>query len=555
MDIAARLPFSAVRPLDALRDMKQQALSAACGSPFYNWLLSSSAPPSQLAVRLADPWTGNADAGRQMCRGFFPCNGTSFRFYDDVWEDAESHPEAFDALHSFTWLRDLRSLGGDQSRRLARHLVDRWMETHDRWEARTWRPDLLGQRITMWLAFYDFFCGSADEEFQKRYFGSLTRQARHLSRSLPSGLVGIPLLRAARGLVYAGLSFPGREAWVLDGFETILKEIPHQFLSDGGHVSRSPQQLAEGTQILLDLRYALGRAGLPVPESIQHAIDRAGQGLKFFRYGDKKLGLFHGGQEGDVCLLDSVLSQIAGPSRPLRALPESGFERASVGRALLMFDVSSVPEKPYDGNAHSAPLSFEFSYGRERIFTNCGSHPVHEEWRQVLRHTAAHTALTLGGRPAHDLHENGGVGRRHRSIECIRAETRDTCLLDATHDAYASLNGVSHRRRLYLCDRGNDLRGEDTLFADLAPESSADIAIRFHMHPRVLVSLVKEGEEALLRLPSGLGWKFFIVGGQLSLENSIYLGSGGRPVKTKQLVIRARMDADRLQLKWALQRE
>jgi uncharacterized heparinase superfamily protein len=557
MDLALPLSSSFVKqPVQLWHDVRQQVRQAACGSPFYNWLLSSSAPPSQLAVRLADPWTGNQDAGRKMCCGFFPVGeGGGFRFYDDVWDDAVNHPDAFDALQGFSWLRDLRALGGDQPRRLARYLVDRWMNAHDRWDALSWRPDLLGQRVAMWLAFYDFFCGSADEEFQKRYFASLVRQARHLSRSMSGDLSGVPLLQAAKGLIYAGLSFPGREAWILDGFEVVLREIPVQFLSDGGHVSRSPQQLAEATRILLDLRYALGRAGLPVPEAVQHAVDRAGQGLKFFRYADKKLGLFHGGQEGDTAMLDSVLSQIAGPSRPLRSLPESGFERVSLGRSLLMFDVSSVPDAPYDGFAHSAPLSFEFACGRDRIFTNCGSHAVHPEWQQVLRHTAAHTAVTLGGRPAHDIHEHGGLGRRHRRIDCARVDTRDTCLLDAAHDAYARLSGISHRRRLYLCDRGNDLRGEDTLFADLAPSSPQEVAVRFHLHPRVMVSLAKDGEEVLLRLPSGIGWRFFAVGGKLSLENSIYLGNGIKPVKTRQIVLGAEMKSDRLQLKWALQRE
>ena len=45
------------------------------------------------------------------------------------------------------------------------------------------------------------------------------------------------------------------------------------------------------------------------------------------------------------------------------------------------------------------------------------------------------------------------------------------------------------------------------------------------------------------------------IGGTLDLDNSIYLGEGVTPRKTKQLVIRGTMDSDHQQFKWALQRE
>ena len=114
---------------------------------------------------------------------------------------------------------------------------------------------------------------------------------------------------------------------------------------------------------------------------------------------------------------------------------------------------------------------------------------------------------------------------------------------------------ASHINAVYLSDQGLDIRGEDTLSCDLAPEDALDVTLRFHLHPRALVSLVQEGQEALIRLPSGLGFRFFAVGGTLTLDNSIYLGTGLKPIKTKQLVVTSRMIEANHQLKWALQRE
>ena len=536
-----------------LQDWRKQAETAAHGSNIYNWLLSSGSLPRQFAVKMIDPWPGNIEIGRTMCKGLFTSGGASIPFAHNLWDEIDQYPQWSNQLHGFTWLRDLRALGGDTSRRLARQMVDQWMANNDRWDASIWKADILGQRITMWLSTYDFFCGSADERFQERYIGSLMRQTKHLSRVFPEGLEGLPLLRAGKGLIFAGLAFPGREQWAIQGFDAVLAALPKLILKDGGHASRSPQQLVETLQIMLDLRCALYRSNYPVPEILQKTIERAGQALKFFRYGDKKLGLFHGGQEGDTVVLDTMQAQIISTGKPETTLRESGFERASVGRSIMMLDTGSIPEGTYNRSHHSAPLAFEFSYGRDRIFTNCGGHPSNPDWQQVLRHTAAHNALTINGRPVHDFHEDGSIIRQHAPIDCTRVDTKETCLLDATHDGYGRA-GVTHRRRFYISNQGHDLRGEETLTAKKIPSKPRQIDVRFHLHPSAQVSLDKEKGEALIKLPGGTSWRFYGVGGELKLESSIHFASGIRPAKTQQLVISSSMAEATLQLKWALQR-
>ncbi|PZP55291.1 MAG: heparinase [Micavibrio aeruginosavorus] len=545
----------AEKPIALIHDLKRATSTAAHSSKFYHWLLSSGEAPSAIAVKMIDPWPGDAENGRALCRGLFKCEGSTLAFSGDFWFEAEDHPHLRLKCHEFSFLRDLRAAGGDQARKLARHMVDGWIGDYDRWDADIWRADIIGERISYWLSFYDFFCGSADEDFQARYYASLTKQAKHLSRALPGSLKGVALLKAAKGLAFAGFSFPGRESWILQAFEIILAEIPQQILSDGSHASRSPKALADTLQILLDLRCGLNRASLPVPEIIQHAIDRAGQALRFFRYADKKLALFHGGQEGDITLMDALQTQSASVGKAMKSLPEAGFERVQLGRSLLMLDTASIADSPCDMTMHSSPLSFEFAYGKERIFVNCGGHPSAFEWQQVLRHTAAHTALTLDDRPAHDFKSDGHIARRHGKIKVMRNESREHCLLDATHNAYVSINGISHRRRIYLGDQGLDLRGEDTLTAEIIPTHAMPAIARFHLHPRVLATVIKDGEEVILRLPSGAGWKFSCVGAKLSLENSIYLGSGAKPVKTRQLVLSTCIKTETTQIKWALQKE
>lgn len=537
-------------------DLKQHVEVATCKSQFYHWLISSNHSPRHLAIKLVDPWPGDADMGRAICRGHIVAGGIDIRFYNDLWSELPHMSRAALQLHDFSFLRDLRAAGGDVARRVARYLVEEWLATHDRWDKDTWHAPLLGTRLTHWLSHHDFFVTNASDDFHDRVIGSVVKQARHLSRILPHQTGGIDVLKAAQGLICAGLSLPNREAWVVQGFEIVLRELPLQILSDGGHVSRNPESTAQILKLMLELRCALNRAGLPVPEILQQSLDRAGQALRFFRYADKKLALFNGGTLGDVGLMDWLQTQIPSSPRALRQLPVTGYERVSIGRGLLTIDVGGCPpDNPYAQTVHASPLSFEFCFGKERIFTNCGAHPYHPEWQQVLRHTAAHNAATLNGASVEMVRANGTLAPTRGKIKCDRQETRDTCLLDLSHESFLRSHNITYRRRLFLSDQGHDLRGEENFATDIAPLSPPHVAIRFHVHPRVVISPIQDrDDEVLLQAPNGIAFRFFVVGAKLNLESSVFFGSAEEAGKTRQLVVETTLDGTHHQVKWALQR-
>ncbi|MBI2233948.1 MAG: heparinase II/III family protein [Micavibrio aeruginosavorus] len=540
--------------LKLISDIRHKATAAAYGTAFYQWTLGGSLP-ERLAVIPPDPWPGDAANGRMMCHDVFTFQGEQLPSPGGDFEPSGATPAWLAHIHSFEWLRDLRALGGDTGRRQARAMVMAWIDRYGMWHENAWRPDLTGRRVAMWIALHDFFAASADDVFQTNYLTVLLRQARHLSRAVPGTLGGMGLLHALRGLAYAGLAFEGREQWLEQSLTLLAHETKKQILSDGGHVSRNPAQVLEAMRLYIDLRSALQAAQYPVPEFIQHAIDRMAQAMRFLRTADRGFALFNGAQEGDRTLMDMVQMIANAHGRVLRSLPETGYERLSIGRSLLIVDTGRAPVWPHDEQAHAAPLAFEFSYGKERIFTNCGTHPTDPHWQDALRGTAAHNTAGIDHKNACEIRKDGHFGRRTRNVVVTREDVQGAGLIDSVHDGYVPMSGISHRRRLYLSDQGHDLRGEETLTCSVGLSKAVDVTLRFHLHPRVLVSLVRGKKDALLRLPGGSGWRFTPAGGLLSLENSVYLGEGGRPRKTKQIVLSASMDRDLCQLKWALQRE
>lgn len=529
-------------------------------SPLYNWSLGGTVP-TKLIFSPCDLWPGDADNARWLVySGAFTIGGDRLELHNAQWHPKDVSAAWLEHIHGFEWIRDLRSLGGHQGRQAARYMIENWIHNHQSWDELTWRSDILGRRLGNWLAGYDFFGESADAEFQELFLDSIVRQVRHLGRALPGLLTGLPLLYAIKGLAYGGLTLEGRENYLELALHLLDEQIDKQILSDGGHISRNPQELLEAIRILIDIRSALRQGGYPAISKIQHGLDRAVPALRFFRHGDGRFALFNNCQENNADILKNSVMQAGSRARTLNSLPHSGYERVSMGRTLLLADVGKPPVWPHDKDAHIAPLSFELSHGRERIFVNCGTHPTDEKWQDALRSTPAHNTLIIDDRNMCDLHKDGSHVHRPKTIivdrdDKLKTNKKDMVLIDACHDGYVPVNGITHRRRFYMADKGHDFRGEDNLTCAVGLGTPHDIAIRFHLHPKVTVSLIKGGEEALIRLNNGTGWRFTIIGGTLDLENSVYLGQGIRPRKTKQLVIRGQMEEDHRQFKWALQLE
>ena len=106
--------------------------------------------------------------------------------------------------------------------------------------------------------------------------------------------------------------------------------------------------------------------------------------------------------------------------------------------------------------------------------------------------------------------------------------------------------GAVHRRRLYMAESGEDVRGEDVVEAP----TPQPFTLRFHLHPDVNVNLQQDGEAVLLRLRSGGGWRLRADGARISLEESIYLG-GHEPRRSEQVVLTGYADGPQ-QVKWAI---
>ena len=137
-----------------------------------------------------------------------------------------------------------------------------------------------------------------------------------------------------------------------------------------------------------------------------------------------------------------------------------------------------------------------------------------------------------GARPAGAAADGRAEGDRRRR----RSETAQGWMVEASHDAYVPEFGLSPRAPDHAVAPGPD--GDGRRPAGARPGASrqrSPFAVRFHIHPDVRMSRL-EGGAILLKLPGGEGWRFRAGGGELDVEESIYLG-GEAVRRAEQLVV------------------
>lgn len=514
--------------------------------------------PDAPARAFKDLWPGEAARGQWLVGGELEVAGTRHPLLPGTpdlagigWAPADGPLPWRAAAHGFSWLRDLRALGTDEARVRGRDLAHDWLE-HGAAQDLAQAPEVAGGRISAWLGHWDFLAATADDGFRRALMQRLALDGRAVLAALPAEAEHRGALVSLKAAIAAAVALdePG---WLNRALRLLPAELERQFNPDGGHVERSPAQHLRACQDLIEIRNLLHGAGAEAPGQLAVVLERACQALRFYRHQDGALALFNGTREESPALVDLVLHHGQARGRAPMLLQDTGFHRMQGSRTLVIVDCGAPPPsrtpdpgtllpRGADRYAHAGTASFELSVGRDRLIVNCGAAPASDgSWKDALRSTAAHSTVTLADTSSAELRE-AGLGRRPERVEVDRQEQDHAHWLEVAHDGYRRPFQAIHRRKLYLAEGGDDLRGEDSIELPGGEAESLSWIVSFHLHPNVSASLVEEDQAVLMRLPSGHGWKLRARGAVVTLEESVYFGAEMR--RTQQVVLTAEPDAE-----------
>ncbi|MEO1038986.1 MAG: heparinase II/III family protein [Pseudomonadota bacterium] len=566
-DVAAALQLRARRDLSDF----------AGGQRVYRAATLSGQTVTGFAVEPVDLRQGDKGVGAALLSGRFGLAGETLQIEagESLWDRPSPSRRFAEALHGFDWLRDLLSVDDPEALSRARAHFDDWISHFGRWNWFAWSPEVTGRRLSA-LAYAGprLFEDETGAPVSARY-GVVARGARRLARTAPLLAETRDRLDAAIALSLANTVFDLGDTAFKQANEALSVALKRQVLPDGGHVSRSPEAGAELFVDLAALEDAARRRGLQLHFECRRALDRLAPMARFFQLPGGALASFHGGGEGDAQALKAAARLVDAPNKSFDIAPHAGFHRIDAGGSVVIMDTGAPPAHAHARDAHASALAFEFAASGSRLVVNCGwSSDQPNHWRDAVRATAAHSALTLEETSSARLLKPGWrrdlLGPRiSEGPEPVRARRNEEELgawLEATHDGYRQSYGLGVRRRLFLAADGGDLRGEDGLYRPVEdgppanPEARLQFALRFHLHPGVRASLSRDSLSALLVLPNGDGWRFRTDGGPVRLERSVYLSAGAPPQRSTQLVVAGEAETfgagDRPpnRVRWAFQR-
>jgi uncharacterized heparinase superfamily protein len=228
---------------------------------------------------------------------------------------------------------------------------------------------------------------------------------------------------------------------------------------------------------------------------------------------------------------------------------------------VLVLDAAPPPPQKIAEQGSASTLAFELSDGNQRLVVNCGGpgplpSDLPPDLVQGLRTTAAYSALVLADTNSTNILADGTLGRGVEDVTIERSDDNDATRLEASHDGYVRSFGMIHKRSLMLGNDGKELRGSDQLIAKGRKRirEAAPYAVRFHLAPGVEPTITADGMGAILRSKGAPPWNFRCRGGNLALEESIWIDGRGQPHNAIQLVIVGEVSALGGDIGWTFRR-
>ncbi len=474
-----------------------------------------------------------------------------------------------DRIHRFHWLRDLAAIGSEGEAR-ACALVASWVEAYGKWDDFAWRLSVTADRVINLLSAGPWLFSRMEGEDRVHLLESLGRHVRHLQYSAAEETDPVSRFRIAVALALAGAATEDGRKAMDAGLAMLEAECAAQILPDGGHVSRSPEQLAHALLDIQAVEDLMLRLGMSAPAFLSRLQPRMAAMLSFFQTADGGLLPANGGGDARDGLARAALRPHGAVNSKFAFARLSAFQRIQAEDLTVYVDAGGGPERPHGARAHAGALGVTIDDGPERLITSCGSNPEFEPvLRDAARRTAAHSVLCLTDEDSAVFPLDPATGVRApegpAQLAVRRMEEGEQFLLEGQHAGWRVRHGLIYRRRLYVAMNGARITGEDSLSRPMSeapqgiPGGPVPYEIRFHLHPGVQVLEGPDNRTVFLGLSRRQRVWRFRSEALLSVENSRYWG-GETARKSQQLVIRGTADpgADGSQalnrVRWALSR-
>jgi len=469
---------------------------------------------------------------------------------DKIWEVNKLSYKDYKKLNNFFWLFsvDLKS-----SKKICISIINKWIESNQRYNDNLWEIDTLSKRIISWITNSQLTYDEGDKIYKEKFNRIIFKQINHLINEIKRSDNYHDKLIGCSAIVLTGISY--NDGKYLDfGLELLKKIITSSFDTEYFPKSRNIRQMVFYLKYFILLREFLKESSNEIPEYLDEIIFHLGKGYNFVWGSVKQSLLFNGNHNSNLedfdIYLDYQKYSFKSEKRDL-----GGYGILKNKYVILGMDIGSPPESKFSENYQSGPLSFEAIYRGTKIICNSGYYQnIKKKLNLISRSTAAHSTLILNNNSIVSFKKNF-KGKILNKLNFNTSKKNIVCeknywLIKSSHDGYLKNYGTIHERSLEFFPEKNKFVGTDKLIKNknFIPTS---FDIRFHLMPTTKVTKTQDKNTILIELENS-AWRFYSLNGSIDVETGLYFGNKNNYLENQNIFISGLTEKNDQVIRWEI---
>ena len=469
---------------------------------------------------------------------------------DKIWEVNKLSYKDYKKLNNFFWLFsvDLKS-----SKKICISIINKWIESNQKYNDNLWEIDTLSRRIISWITNSQLTYDEGDKIYKEKFNRMIFKQINHLINEIKRSDNYHDKLIGCSAIILTGISY-NDEKYLDFGLELLKKIITSCFDTEYFPKSRNIRQLVFYLKYFILLREFLKESSNEIPGYLDEIIFHLGKGYNFVWGSIKQSLLFNGNHNSNLedfdVYLDYQKYSFKSEKRDL-----GGYGILKNKNVILGMDIGTAPESKFSENYQSGPLSFEAIYKGRKIICNSGYYQnTKKNLNLISRSTAAHSTLILNNNSIVSFKKNF----RNKILNKLNFNTlnknivceKNYWLIKCSHDGYLKNYGTIHERSLEFFPEKNKFVGTDKLIKNknFIP---TNFDIRFHLMPTTKVTKTQDKNTILIELENS-AWRFYSVNGSIDVETGLYFGNKNDYLENQNIFISGLTEKDDQVIKWEI---
>ena len=469
---------------------------------------------------------------------------------DKIWEVNKLSYKDYKKLNNFFWLFsvDLKS-----SKKICISIINKWIESNQKYNDNLWEIDTLSRRIISWITNSQLTYDEGDKIYKEKFNKIIFKQINHLINEIKRSDNYHDKLIGCSAIILTGISY-NDEKYLDFGLELLKKIITSCFDTEYFPKSRNIRQLVFYLKYFILLREFLKESSNEIPGYLDEIIFHLGKGYNFVWGSVKQSLLFNGNHNSNLedfdVYLDYQKYSFKSEKRDL-----GGYGILKNKNVILGMDIGTAPESKFSENYQSGTLSFEAIYKGRKIICNSGYYQnTKKNLNLISRSTAAHSTLILNNNSIASFKKNFkkkilnklNFNTLNKNIVC----EKNYWLIKCSHDGYLKNYGTIHERSLEFFPEKNKFVGTDKLIKNknFIP---TNFDIRFHLMPTTKVTKTQDKNTILIELENS-AWRFYSVNGSIDVETGLYFGNKNNYLENQNIFISGLTEKNDQVIKWEI---